>query len=79
METKKFLALIAAIVAIGITVIVAIRTVSQSGKVKTSEAHAAIEQASQQHVADQSRVPPSSDAPKGVVTTLPGNKGRRGP
>lgn len=77
METKKFLALIVAIVAVGIAVIVAIRTFSQSGKVKTSEAHAAIEQASQQHVTDRSRIPSSSDAPKGVITTLPGNKGRR--
>jgi len=74
-DTKKFLLLIVAIVAVGIAVIVGIRTMSRSGKVETTETQKAIEQASQQTVTDPSRIPPPSTAPKGVIMKLPGNKG----
>lgn len=76
MDTKKFLVIIVAIIAVGVAAIVGIRTLTRSGKFETSEGVKAIEQASQQSVTDPSRVPPPSAQPKGVVTKLPGNKGQ---
>lgn len=76
MDTKKFLIIVITIVAVGVAVIVGIRTFTRSGKFETSEGVRAIEQASQQSVTDPSRVPPPSAQPKGVVTRLPGNKGQ---
>lgn len=76
MQNKKFIIIVIAIVAVGIAIIVGVRTLTGSGKYDPSEGQMAIQRAVQQGQAASSIPPPSGVTPKGVVTKLPGNKGR---
>ncbi len=79
LQNQKFLVIIIAIVAVGIAVIVAAKTLSNTGKVETAVAQQDIQRAVQSGVSGQGGQAPAlgGNAPKGVIGRLPGNKGAR--
>jgi flagellar basal body-associated protein FliL len=78
-SNKKFIIIIVAVVAVGLAVIMGVRSFTGAGRVDTAEGQAAIKQATSGRadpgVVQQIR-PEDRQAPQGIGR-LPGNKGNR--